>query len=181
MNHDNDDTDTLIAVVSSLLPSSLPSTDILDALVKCDGDVQATVQLLTNKKLKRKRIQLDDWLIHRPKSRLAAPSKVPLPPLLLSTPDSVAQNTPCTFHLSVLPPELACKLFYTMLSASRSWKRNKWWLVDRLVESPHRTAFFARKTDGDQSSESWQEAAQFWCDNPPLSSLWVYDCDYTQV
>ena len=179
MNHDDDDTDTLIAVVSSLLPNVIPSTDILDALVKCDGDVQATVQLLINKKLKRKGT-LDDWL-HRPsKSRLAAPSKVTLPPLLLSTPDSVAQNTPCTLHLSVLPPELAGKLFYTMLSASRGWKKNKWWLVDRLVESPHRTAFFARKIDGD-SSESWQEAAQFWCDNSPLTSLAilrVYDCDY---
>jgi hypothetical protein len=91
-------------------------------------------------------------------------SKIPqLPPLMLSNPILVAQNTPCALHMSILPPELACKLFYTMVNASRSWKRNQWWLVDRLVESPHRTSFFARKDDGLDADETWQEAAQFWC------------------
>ncbi|KAG6832684.1 hypothetical protein H0H92_012256 [Tricholoma furcatifolium] len=80
-----------------------------------------------------------------------------LPPLLLTNPDMVAANTPCTMHLSVLPAELACKLFYTMIDASQTWSRNKWWLFDRVVESPHRTAFFARK-DG----QAMQEAAQHW-------------------
>jgi hypothetical protein len=32
-----------------------------------------------------------------------------LPPLTLATPDMVANHTPCTMHLSVLPPELACR------------------------------------------------------------------------
>lgn len=85
-----------------------------------------------------------------------------LPPLVLSTPALVAQHTPCTLHPSILPPELACRLFYTMLDASRDWKRNKWWLFDRVVESPHRTSFFARKNNGLNDDESWQEAAQFW-------------------
>lgn len=49
-----------------------------------------------------------------------------------------------------------------MLDASRSWKRNTWWLFDRLVESPHLTSFYARKNDGVDTDESWQEAAQFW-------------------
>jgi hypothetical protein len=31
-----------------------------------------------------------------------------------------------------------------------------------VVESPHRTAFFARKTDGIDDNTSWQEAARFW-------------------
>ncbi|KAG6820570.1 hypothetical protein H0H93_015090 [Arthromyces matolae] len=69
----------------------------------------------------------------------------------------VAANTPCTLHLSLLPPELACKLFYTMVSASRSWGRNRWWLFDRIVESPHRTSFFARK-----DSSAMREQAQHW-------------------
>ena len=56
------------------------------------------------------------------------------------------------------------RLFYTMLHASRNWKQNKWWLFDRVVESPHRTAFFVRKDvektnpDGD----NMREAAQYW-------------------
>ncbi|KAF8894467.1 hypothetical protein BD779DRAFT_1609218 [Infundibulicybe gibba] len=82
----------------------------------------------------------------------------------------VAKHTPCTLHLSVLPPELACKLFYTMINASRQWKRNKWWLFDRLVESPHRTAFYIRNADDEKR---WGETAQFWYNgrksDPPLS------------
>ncbi|KAF8201617.1 hypothetical protein BJ912DRAFT_843410 [Pholiota molesta] len=85
-----------------------------------------------------------------------------LPPLMLSSPEMIARHTPCTMHLSVLPPELACQLFYTMVDASKEWKRNKWWLFDRVVESPHLTSFFARKTDGLSDDESWQEAAQYW-------------------
>lgn len=83
-------------------------------------------------------------------------------PLTLMNPSMVAQHTPCTMHLSILPPELACRLFYTMLDLSQSWKRNKWWLFDRVVESPHRTSFYARNTDSVESNESWQEAAQYW-------------------
>lgn len=85
-----------------------------------------------------------------------------LPPLMLSTPKLVAENTPCTMHLSVLPPEMACKLFYVMADAAKDWKKNKWWLFDRVVESPHLTSFFARKTDGLDNNENWQEAAQYW-------------------
>ncbi|KAH7909716.1 hypothetical protein BJ138DRAFT_1136458 [Hygrophoropsis aurantiaca] len=85
-----------------------------------------------------------------------------LPPLTLSNPSMITQHTPCTMHLSVLPPELACRLFYTMVDLSRTWNRNKWWLFDRVVESPHRTAFYARRTDGVDANEAWQEAAQYW-------------------
>jgi len=93
-----------------------------------------------------------------------SPKKKPsqAPPLTLSSPAMVADHVPCTLHTSVLPPELASDLFYTMLARSKSWKRNKWWLFDRVVESPHRTSFFARKTDGVTADEAWQEAAQFW-------------------
>ncbi|KAJ7871416.1 hypothetical protein B0H14DRAFT_213140 [Mycena olivaceomarginata] len=108
-----------------------------------------------------------------PKTEQGVPK---LPPLMLSTPAMVAEHTPCTLHPSILPPELACRLFYTMFDASRQWSRNKWWLFDRLVESPHRTSFFARaetaegsvpaaggaKKMDDSEDSSWQEAAQFW-------------------
>ncbi|KAF8797888.1 hypothetical protein BYT27DRAFT_7178068 [Phlegmacium glaucopus] len=83
-------------------------------------------------------------------------------PLTLSTPALVAEHTPCTLHLSVLPPELACRLFYTMMDASKEWKRNKWWIADKVVESPHLTSFYVRKTDGLDKNEAWQETAQYW-------------------
>ncbi|KAJ7582623.1 hypothetical protein C8J56DRAFT_792298 [Mycena floridula] len=88
-------------------------------------------------------------------------------PLILSNPSMVAQHTPCTMHPKVLPAELATKLFCTMINESKNWKRNRWWINDRVVESPHRTSFYARRTD-----ETWREAAQYWyngrmTDTPP--------------
>ncbi|KAH9484150.1 hypothetical protein JR316_0003630 [Psilocybe cubensis] len=99
-------------------------------------------------------------VLRQPPSLKKEPSR--LPPMLLSNPQMVAKYTPCTMHLGVLPPELACRLFHTMINASKNWKRNKWWLFDRVVESPHLTSFFARKTDGLDDDENWQEAAQYW-------------------
>ncbi|KAF7322603.1 GRF zinc finger family protein [Mycena chlorophos] len=90
-----------------------------------------------------------------------APQK--LPPLFLSSPAMVAEHVPCvTLHPAILPPELACSLFYTMVDRAQSWSVNKWWLFDRVVESPHRTSFFARRTNGLDDNDQWQQAAQFW-------------------
>lgn len=215
------DTETLIAMVASLLTVPHPGQDVvLDTLVQCDGDVQAAATSINSAKhakgsskpasAKRKASSdLTNWLVSlhptKPlshKKRLTeqadtgtgplvikdtahipntSPTKlavdltsvlrppppfkksVPrLPPLTLFNHSMVAEHTPCTLHLSVLPPELACELFYTMRDLSRSWKRNKWWLFDRVVESPHRTSFFVRRTNGVDENDSWQEAAQYW-------------------
>jgi hypothetical protein len=212
------DTDTLLALLSSLLPPPAFGQDqLLNALVEAEGNVDEAARRLTrsvSSKQGQKRSRtawLDDWLTRgsaptskvarternaveetaqesgattsgcspRPRGKspvklvvnlmsvLRQPPSAPqsilrLPPMMLSNSSLVAQHTPCTLHPSVLPPELACHLFYTMVDASQNWQRNKWWLFDRLVESPHRTSFFARKTDGVDSDESWQEAAQYW-------------------
>ncbi|KAG9049686.1 hypothetical protein FS837_009450 [Tulasnella sp. UAMH 9824] len=87
------------------------------------------------------------------------PTLPKLPPLTLGTAALVAQHTPCTLHSSILPPELACRLFYKLLDeANAHWRRNKWFLVDRLVESPHLTSFYVR----DHKSTEWDESAQYW-------------------
>ncbi|KAI0692404.1 hypothetical protein BC835DRAFT_1277780 [Cytidiella melzeri] len=98
-------------------------------------------------------------------SVIRAPPK--FPPLTLATPDLVAKHTPCTMHLSVLPPELACRLYYAMLDHSENWQRKKWWLFDRVVESPHRTSFFVRRSTS--SNQDMQEAAQFWYNGRPTA------------
>ena len=52
-----------------------------------------------------------------------------------------------------------------MLDLSEDWQRNKWWLFDRVVESPHRTSFFVRRYETkatDKESFDMQEAAQYW-------------------
>lgn len=203
----HNDTETLIALVASLLQdsdASFPQAAILDALVQCNGDATAAAtKLLPASGSKRKPYSLDSWLNGRSSKRVQSPpiskSNTPskftnskpvtdlmsvlrtppstvknvirsLPPLMLTTPQLVAEHVPCTLHPSVLPPDLACELFYTMLDASRGWKRNKWWLFDRVVESPHRTSFYARKTDGLDGDETWQEAARYWYVDGNISS-----------
>ncbi|KAH8829536.1 hypothetical protein DL96DRAFT_1598534, partial [Flagelloscypha sp. PMI_526] len=210
------DTDTLIALVHSLLDTPAPQDAILDALISNDGDVEATARALNgqdtpNTGTKRKRTgSLND--LSYPKSELDSPSRLRqkpqssssesshakplvnlldvlrhppskasgpqrLPPLTLTNPSMVSQNTPCTLHYSVLPPDLACSLFYTMCRESQTWKRNKWWLFDRVVESPHLTSFWARRTDGIDSNEEWQKAARHWYNGRPTDAPKLFPPD----
>jgi len=212
------DTETLVALVSSLLNHISNQETILEALVRSEGDAQRAANVLNKshgfgeKGKKRKRQTLDNWfrklksstsmvnqkaslnegvptlinpinpkptvrsratmdfmtVLRPPLSENNLKRKIKsLPPLTLANPSMVAEHTPCTLHLSTLPPELACQLFYTMLEASKNWQRNRWWLFDRIVESPHRTSFYARlEGDGlvdERGSTEWQEAARFWC------------------
>ena len=76
-----------------------------------------------------------------------------LPPLFLTTPEQVAKYTPCTLHLNFLPQELAERLYRAMLGASSKWQRNKWFLNDRQVESPHTTCFYS--SDEKQNTSHW--------------------------
>lgn len=83
-----------------------------------------------------------------------------LAPLRLTAPAMISQHTPLTMHPSILPLELSCRLYHAMLKASEDWSRNKWWLADRMVESPHTTSFYARR--GSDADYDWDEAAQYW-------------------
>ncbi|SRR6266404_2435957 len=99
----------------------------------------------------------------RQPTRVATGTSIPrLPPLTLSNPSLVAQHTPCTHHLGILPAELACRLFYTMLHEAEDWPRNKWWLVDRLVESPHRSSLYTRHPVGGKDEAAWQGITRAW-------------------
>ena len=102
-----------------------------------------------------------DVLRQPPASSIAANS-LRLPPLTLSNPLLVAQHTPCTLHLGVLPSELASRLFYTMLHEAKDWSRNKWWLFDRLVESPHRTTMYTRHPVEGGNETTWQGITRAW-------------------
>ena len=98
-----------------------------------------------------------------------------LPPLTLGTPEMVSKHTTCTLHPQVLPQELAVSLFETMLTEAEKWDRNRFWLFERAVESPHKSSFYVRdmgniagydQNDGIGDLE-WQEAAYYWY-NPSL-------------
>jgi len=99
----------------------------------------------------------------RPPPSVVATTSVPrLPPLTLSNPSLVAQHTPCTLHLGILPQELACRLFYAVLHDAQNWPRNKWWLVDRLVESPHRSSLYTRHPVEGNNEAAWQGITRAW-------------------
>lgn len=110
----------------------------------------------------------------RPPPSEASKAQPQLPPMVLSNPTLVAERTPCILHPSILPPELARRLFEVMVGKAESWKRNRWWLFERAVESPHKTSFFVRDMPviPDNSSESlqskevdqqeWKEVAHYW-------------------
>ncbi len=85
-----------------------------------------------------------------------------LPPLTLSNPSLVTQHTPCTLHPGILSQELACRLFYTMLHEAQGWSRNKWWLFDRLVESPHRSSLYTRHPVEVGNDAAWQGITRAW-------------------
>ncbi|KAI5117432.1 hypothetical protein M0805_007003 [Coniferiporia weirii] len=235
----SEDTEVLLVSLVSLLEPNVPTqSELLNALVDCEGNVEAAAQLLrsstktkhtTSKKRKRTTTDLEGWLSGKSSGRskekdaskspanaskaskdashanpgsapclddstaTAAPRPQPAGtpsnvkpvdlmsilrappserpsivrnlPITLTNPAMVAHHVPCTLHHSILPPELACELFYTLLDAAQGWSRNKWWLFDRLVQSPHRTSFFARVNGFDiegDPGETWKEAAQLW-------------------
>ena len=101
-------------------------------------------------------------VLRQPPASSVAASASRLPPLTLSNPLLVAQHTPCTLHLGVLPSELASRLFYTMLHEAKDWSRNKWWLFDRLVESPHRTTMYTRHPVEGGNETTWQGITRAW-------------------
>ncbi|CAE6462070.1 unnamed protein product [Rhizoctonia solani] len=133
------------------LDDSDDDSGILDCSTssKCDGE--PPVSLLS--------ILRDNTVSTRKAKRLA--------PLMLSTPEMISKHTPLTMHSAVLPLELSCRLYHAMLKASEDWSRNKWWLADRLVESPHTTSFYARR--GKEDDYDWNEAAQYWYAGRPTA------------
>ncbi|KAG0199176.1 hypothetical protein BGX33_011814 [Mortierella sp. NVP41] len=42
-----------------------------------------------------------------------------------------------------------------MLEDSETWNRNRWWLFERMVESPHKTSYFAEQDDDMEEVAGW--------------------------
>ncbi|KAF9128250.1 hypothetical protein BGW39_005223 [Mortierella sp. 14UC] len=78
-----------------------------------------------------------------------------LKPLILYSPEDVAKHCPCTLILNVLDKDLANRLLKAMLIDSETWNRNRWWLFERMVESPHKTSYFAEREDDMEEVAGW--------------------------
>lgn len=82
-----------------------------------------------------------------------------LPPLQLLRPAQLqTYNLPCSLEFDILPAELAERLYRAMLRESTTWQRNRWFLADRLVESPHTTSFYVRHAGADGVDEEHDES-----------------------
>ncbi|PLW22363.1 hypothetical protein PCASD_02838 [Puccinia coronata f. sp. avenae] len=101
-----------------------------------------------------------------------------LPPLFLSTPQQVSKHLPCcSLIYGILPKPLAWNLYDAMVQdcngtaegKKKPWIRNRWWLADREVQSPHSTAFFIAKPTAHESlADNYNESAQYWYAGKPL-------------
>ncbi|KAH9180575.1 hypothetical protein EDB89DRAFT_2216960 [Lactarius sanguifluus] len=183
-----EDTDTLLALLCSLLPDNFSYSQqaLIEVLLQTEGNVEMAAGILLKQRsspqkkprsegsataITTKRDQLPiskpvknllEVLRPQPPQASATANASRLPPLTLSNPSLVTQHTPCTLHLGVLPPELACRLFYTMLHEAQDWTKNKWWLFDRMVESPHRSSLYTRHPAEAANEAAWQNITRAW-------------------
>ncbi|KAF9923889.1 hypothetical protein FBU30_006072 [Linnemannia zychae] len=79
----------------------------------------------------------------------------PPKPLILYKPEDVEKHCPCTLIFNILDKDLANRLLKTMLNDSETWNRNRWWLFERMVESPHKTTYFAERKDDMEEVSAW--------------------------
>ncbi|KAF9102373.1 hypothetical protein BGX29_004687 [Mortierella sp. GBA35] len=97
---------------------------------------------------------LDDPSTSTSTTSSSTPS-VRLKPLILYNPEDVAKHCPCTLIFNVLDKDLASRLLTVMLEDSETWNRNRWWLFERMVESPHKTSYFAERNDDMEEVAGW--------------------------
>ncbi|KAF8983411.1 hypothetical protein BGZ46_010329 [Entomortierella lignicola] len=79
----------------------------------------------------------------------------PPKPLVLYSPEDIAKHCPCTLVFNVLDKDLSSRLLKAMLIDSETWNRNRWWLFERMVESPHKTSYFAECEDDMEEVSGW--------------------------
>lgn len=66
-------------------------------------------------------------------------------PITLYTPEDVARHLPCSLHYDVLSPKTANSLLQQLLQDQLQWKaKTKFYLFDKLCETPHKSAFYTR-------------------------------------
>ncbi|KAF9951620.1 hypothetical protein BGZ72_006910 [Mortierella alpina] len=120
---------------ASLASQSSPSSLSLQPSSTSHSPVESTAHLPSLNDRLRWRDTVDD---STPSSQSHNRPK----PLVLYNPEDVAKHCPCTLIFNVLDKDLATRLLGVMLEDSETWNRNRWWLFERMVESPHKTSYF---------------------------------------
>jgi alkylated DNA repair dioxygenase AlkB len=153
---DDADTTTKLTLLLSLHPT-LPIDLLLETLVSHSGSVSAATAALTapfrapdpsspppSKQQRRQQTSLTTFLsTPLTSTRIRPPKKGETRHLY--TPSSIAATTPCTLFHGFLPPNTADSLLKELLKTSESFGApQEFKLFDRVVKSPHTSAFFMR-------------------------------------
>ena len=140
---DDSSTEFKIALLESLHPGTDQST-LLEVLVEADGSVEDAMKLLQvrGKRLKVERsnpgrqASLTSFNVtsnrERPKNLTKRGAT-----LHLYSPEDIEAHTPCSIIHNFLPSDQADELLRALLAESPTFRRNKFKLFDRVVESPH--------------------------------------------
>ena len=164
---DNEEsTDFKLAILASLHPDR--SHDVLlDYLLAYSGSVEKVSDALSapaEERVTRKRNAINGY-----QSSLAsfAATKNGVPPVVKSltkkgrtlhlfSPGDVKNHTPCSIIHNFLPTEVADALLHELLGEASTFKREKFQMFERAVESPHTVRFYV-----DSYSEAEEQKAQY--------------------
>lgn len=151
---DEESTDLKLALLASLQPN-VDYSMLLEALLLSEGSVQTASKFLTegrrplspcNKSnatgyqssLASFNIKFDQRAEHTKKRLLTKKGQT----LHLYSPEDIAAHTPCSIIHNFLPKEEADALLLELLKEVPTYKRERFQLFDRTVESPHSMAFY---------------------------------------
>lgn len=152
MSTEDDDTDTKLAILSSLFPF-VDESHIFEALIDADGDVAVAQRRLkppspspepplkrakgvAGQQLSIRKFQLQGS--HAPVKRLTTTGKT----LHLYDAEDIEHHTPCSIIHNFLPPEEANELLLELLEEAKTFTNQSFKLFDRVVQSPHTTSFY---------------------------------------
>ena len=161
--YDGEPTEFKLAILSSLHPDR--SEDVLlDYLLAYNGRVNAVASALSAPEKKdlpkrnaingyqsslssfAKASDLSDGMSSTAKL-LTKKGRI----LHLYSPEDIEKNAPCSLILNFLPPEQADAMVHELLTEVSSFKRDKFQMFDRAVESPHTSRLYV---------DSWDDVEQ---------------------
>lgn len=147
-----DDTDTKLAILSSLFPLADESY-IFETLINADGDVETAQRRLqppspspepapkrskgvAGQQLSIRKFQLNGD--QAPIRRLTTTGKT----LHLYDADDIEHHTPCSIIHNFLPADDANQLLLELLEEAKTFRNQSFKLFDRVVQSPHTSSFY---------------------------------------
>ena len=158
---DEDSTDFKLALLASL-HSQLDHGILLEALLASNGSVETALNFLgqNGNSLSPRKKQASSGMGYQSSltsfnivagSRADGARKRSLTKkgktLHLYSPEDIAAHTPCSLILNFLPPEEADALLLELLEETPTFKRGKFQLFEKLVESPHTMGFYVNTWD----------------------------------